>query len=74
MRQDLTEQKDVHAQSVKHFDGQIKDKMEQTLWKIKDCEDLLKTRISEQKVDDIIEKLDTKFNLEIKNKNLKMMN
>jgi hypothetical protein len=48
--------------------------MEQTLWKIKDCEDLLKTRISEQKVDDIIEKLDTKFNLEIKNKNLKMMN
>ena len=37
----------------------------ETLWEIKDCKDLIKTRISEQKVNDLLETLDTRLSKEI---------
>jgi hypothetical protein len=37
-----------------------------TLWKIKDCEELMKSRISEEKVVKMVEALDKKFDAELK--------
>jgi len=42
------------------FEEKVNENQKETLWKIRDCEDLLKTRISEQKVQDMCEKLEQK--------------
>jgi hypothetical protein len=49
------------------FDKKIDDYRSQVLWRIRDCEELLKSRVSTQELSDIIKGLDTKFQLKIKN-------
>lgn len=50
---------------MQKFETEVEDTKKKTLWKIGDVEKLIEQRISEQKVNDLLDSLDTKLNLEI---------
>lgn len=58
LSQHLTEQ-------VKYFDEKTTEIQQSTIWKIKDVENLLKARISEQKVEDLINQIHKKIRAEM---------
>jgi hypothetical protein len=49
------------------FEETVNKNEKETLWRIKDCEDLLKSRVSEKFVTDTIKVVDQKLSAEIKN-------
>jgi hypothetical protein len=51
------------------LEGKVFDNQKETLWKIKECEELLRNRISEIKVNDMFRKLESKTNRELKEQN-----
>lgn len=53
------------TKNVQKFENEVEDTKKKTLWKIGDVEKLIEQRISEQKVNDLLESLDTKLSLEI---------
>ena len=66
LQDNITTQKDHLATSIKHFEDRMGQNQQDTLWKIRDYEDLLKTRISEEKVNVITTAIETKLNLDVK--------
>ena len=48
------------------FEYKVNENQKETLWKIQDCEELLKSRISERKVQDMVDKIDKKVNADLK--------
>ena len=57
----LVEQKREMEEHVTKFDKQINDYRSQVLWRIKDCEELLKSRCSTQEVQDLTKALETRL-------------
>ena len=57
----MNNHKEEHIQTVNNFAEHVDQLKKETLWKIKDCEDIIKTRIPEQKFNDTIEALDKKI-------------
>jgi len=55
MRNDLTSHQEELSKQVKYFDDKMTETQKETLWKITDFEKLMATRISEQKVKDIVQ-------------------
>lgn len=51
---------------MKFFEEKITETQKETLWKIKDVEAIIETRISEQKVEDIVKALEAKITLDLK--------
>jgi hypothetical protein len=49
------------SKTIIQFQELVGDNQKETLWKIRDCEELLKTRISEHKVNDMIDKWSKKM-------------
>ena len=54
---------------MKFFEEKIAETQKETLWKIRDVEAIIETRISEQKVDDIVSALDAKLTHDLKMQN-----
>ena len=54
------------------FEELVSENQKETLWKIKDCESLLKTRISEQKVIDMNESFQKKLTTIIEDNDTKL--
>lgn len=48
------------------FDKQLNDYRSQVLWRIKDCEELLKSRVATQELNDQIKALETRIRVKIK--------
>lgn len=48
------------------FESQVKENEKNTVWRIKDCEKLLETRVSDKFVDDAIFGLKNKIEMELK--------
>ena len=65
LQENLNIHKDNLSQSITLFEEKVNENQKETLWKIRDCEDLLKTRISEQKVQDMCEKLEQKVSFQV---------
>jgi len=63
IQENLTQHRDEQVQTVNLFEEQIEKVKKETLWKITDCEDVIKTRISEQRALDIIDSLGKKMQL-----------
>lgn len=57
----LNEANDTIAKNKEMFDEELAENKKQTLWKIKDLENLLEKRISEHKVNTLLEAMDKKF-------------
>lgn len=51
------------------FDKQINDYRSQVLWRIKDCEELLKSRVASQELNDQIKALENKIRIKNKEEN-----
>lgn len=73
MQEKLTAHKDEHVKTSHQFEETIDQLKKETLWKIKDCEDIIKTRISEQKVTDSLALLDRKFQLSLRDVDAKLL-
>lgn len=48
-------------ESLTFFEKKVNDNQADTLWRIKDCEELLKSRVSDKFVNDAIKALDDKL-------------
>jgi len=57
----LVDQKSWLEVSLANFDKQIKDYRSQVLWRIKDCEELLKSRVTTQELNDKIKSLEIRI-------------
>lgn len=66
MRNDLTSHQEELSKQVKYFDDKMTETQKETLWKITDFEKLMATRISEQKVKDIVQQLDSRLSSDLK--------
>ena len=53
-REELVDQKQYLEDSMANFDKQLNDYRSQVLWRIKDCEELLKSRVTKQELNDQI--------------------
>ena len=56
-------------EAITMLEGKVFDNQKETLWKIKECEELLRNRISEIKVNDMFRKFESKTNRELKEQN-----
>jgi hypothetical protein len=71
MNQDFQAHKEQVSQITLQLENSILKNQKDTLWKIKDCEEELKTRITESKVMGQIETLDKKIAVQLRNLDLK---
>ena len=62
LHENMKEHKDYLDGAVGKFDKQIKDYRSQVLWRIKDCEELLKSRVANQELNDQIKALESRIN------------
>ena len=53
------------TEKVDAVQGKLLEVEKHTLWRIKDCEDLLKSRINDTYVDDSMKKLEEKLKIEV---------
>ena len=53
-----------------HFEEQVKENEKNTLWKIKDCEKLLESRVSDQYVNDAIKTISEKLEMDVSRNNI----
>ena len=60
--------KKIDAEIIK-FDKKINDYRSQVLWRVKDCEELLKGRVATQELNDKVRDLETRINSRIKFEN-----
>mmetsp|Transcript_18568 Transcript_18568/g.28516 ORF Transcript_18568/g.28516 Transcript_18568/m.28516 type:complete len:161 (+) Transcript_18568:922-1404(+) len=61
MMKEVTTSKDELFKKSKEFEEKMSETQKETLWKIKDVESLMATRISEEKVNNIVTALDKKL-------------
>lgn len=66
LQENLNQHKVELKETEKQFEESLNTNQKETLWKIRDCEELLKTRISDHKVECIIENLEQKLNKQVK--------
>ena len=71
LTENLLKQQQTLGETIKKFENDLSKNEQQTLWKIRDCEDLLKTRISEHKVNDMIDAIDKKYTIITRNNDFK---
>ena len=60
-QESITEQKQYLEDNLSKFEKQLNDYRSQVLWRIKDCEELLKNRISGQELRDQIKALENRI-------------
>lgn len=53
------------SEAITSFGKKVDDNQSETLWRIKDCEELLRSRVSDKYVNDSIRALDEKLNRQI---------
>lgn len=73
LQENLIMHQDRLSKTIIQFQELVGDNQRETLWKIRDCEDLLKTRISEQKVNDIVDKWTKKMEASIADNETRML-
>lgn len=52
-------------EALTHFNKKVNDNQSETLWRIKDCEELLRSRVSDKYVNDAITAIDDKLNKQL---------
>ena len=65
LQQNLNTFQDHHKQSIKEFEEKVNQSKKDTLWQIKDCKELIASRISEQKVKDMHLSLEKKLTTQL---------
>ena len=73
LQENLMMHQDRLSKTILNFQELVDDTKKETIWKIKDCEDLLKTRISEEKVNNMINKWSTKMQTTIDDNEQKLL-
>jgi hypothetical protein len=73
IQENLTQHRDEQVKTVNVFEEHIEKIKKETLWKITDCEDIIKTRISEQQANSLIESLGNKLSLKIRDTEQKLL-
>lgn len=64
-QENLTHYRRDLSESMTSFSKRVDDIQSETLWRIKDCEELLRVRVSDKYVNDAIKSLDEKINRQI---------
>jgi hypothetical protein len=54
------------AKTASHFEEQVNLNQKDTLWKIAECEELLKTRITVQKTEQLLQSLEKKVSINLR--------
>ena len=73
IQENLTQHRDEQVKTVNVFEEHIEKIKKETLWKITDCEDIIKTRISEQQANSMVESLGNKLSLKVRDTEQKLI-
>ena len=60
-QENLNNYKKELSEALVHFDKKVNDNQSATLWRIKDCEELLKSRVSDKYVNDAVNSAEQKL-------------
>ena len=66
MTDKLKSNKEEHLETCNKFDEHLEKTRKETIWKIKECEEIIKTRISEHAVNNLMLVLERKISDRIK--------
>lgn len=73
LKQNFVELKDIVNESKAYFEKTINEIRKETTWKIPDLEKLLWSRISEQKVEAMVDQVDKKVTAELENQSERLL-